>query len=116
MNQQYYTWIMSFEIDGLDELQDQLEGMAETAEELDGENEIPFDELFTDGFMQQYTDFESFDELLEKSQWNVESEDDFLSIPDDEFDMYIADQTSFNSWEQMYGEAAENYIAKQLGF
>ncbi|NUC75016.1 hypothetical protein HTZ84_22385 [Haloterrigena sp. SYSU A558-1] len=107
---------MSFETDGFDELQDRLEGMKEGGEELEGENKISFDGLFTTGFMQKYTDFESFGELLEESQWDVESEDDFLEIPDDEFDVYIAERTTFESWEQMYGKAAENRIGEQLGF
>lgn len=107
---------MSFEIDGLDELQDQLEGMKNAAEELDGENEIPFDELFTRSFMEPRTDFETFDELLEESMWEVNSEEDFLAIPDDEFDEYIAEHTIFDDWESMYTKATEKWVAKQLGF
>lgn len=107
---------MSFEMDGFDELQDRLEEMKESAEELDGENKIPFDELFDESFMRSHTEFESFDELIDESPWEVESEDDFIAIPEDEFDEYVAEHSEFDDWEEMKGVAAQKWMSSRLGF
>lgn len=77
-------------------------------------NEITFEQLFTEEFMQLYTEFESFDELLEASQWEVEDQDDFEAIPEDAFDTYVDDHTDFPSWEVMYQTAAQRFLERQF--
>jgi len=106
---------MGIEINGFDELQDELNRLAQNAEELDGTNEVPFDELFPPAFMRQYTDAENIDEFIEQSQWPVESQEDFRAIPEDEFDQYVSEHTLFSSWEAMMDKAGEEYVSRQLG-
>lgn len=48
---------MGVEIEGLDELQNELERMAEKALDLEGTNEVPMTEMMTPSFMTRYTDF-----------------------------------------------------------
>jgi hypothetical protein len=103
-------------IDGLDEVQDRLEDMKESAEELDGENEVPLDEVFSADFMQKYTDFDSIEEFFEVSPWTVESEEDLEAIPQDGFDEYIAENTVFSDDEEMQSKAGEEWAADQIGF
>lgn len=107
---------MGFEIDGLDELQDQLEDLQKNAEQLDGENEVPFDELFPEEFMRKYTDAETIEGFFDESSWNIESEEDFEQIPDQELDQYVDDHSRFRTWEQMQGEAATEWMKRQMGF
>lgn len=107
---------MSFEIDGLDDLQKRLEEMQDAAREIDGENEIPLVELFPPSFMQKYTDFQDIEEFFDQSPWNVESQDDLEAIPQQEFDSYVSDTTQFDSGEEMQGKAVEEWAAKELGF
>lgn len=106
--------------DDLNDLADQFDDMADEAEELEGElegeNEVPFNELFTEKFMRQNTDVDSFDEFLEQSQWEVESQEDFRAIPDDEFDEYVDEHSDFDSWEEMLGTAGREKVARDLGF
>jgi len=101
--------------DDLDDLADQFGEMADNAEELEGENEVAFEELFTEQLMRQHTDVASFDEFLEQSQWEVESEEDFEAIPEDEFDEYVNENTDFESWEDMYGTAGTEWMAREIG-
>jgi hypothetical protein len=88
-------------VDRLDTLADQFETMADNAERLQGENEVAFAELFTEQFMRQHTDVSSFEQYLENSQWEVESQEEFEAIPKDEFDEYVTNHSEFDSWEAM---------------
>lgn len=107
---------MSFKIDGLDKLQKQLKQMEKGAKELEKTKHIPFEELFTKSFMAKYTDFSSFDDLLTSGGFEVNSQDDFLAIPDDVFDNHISSVTRFNNWESMLNKATDLYVSKKLGF
>jgi len=107
---------MGLEIDGLDETIKSLEDMEQKAQELDGENEVPLSELFTDEFMGLYTDFESLEEFFEESPWEVESGDDIEAIPEDEMDSYVAEHTEFPHTDGMTSKAGSEWAAKQLGF
>lgn len=66
--------------------------------------------------MRHHTDSSSIDEFLDNSPFTIESEEDFLAIPDEDWDNYIVAHTDFSSWEEMQGKAAEDYVVKQLGF
>lgn len=107
---------MGVEIDGLDEIIEQFEELGEKADDLSGEHEIEFEELFNEEFMESYTSFKNIDQLIEESQWEVESNEDFEDLPDDQFDKYISANTEFESWEDMLQIALNEWIAKKLGF
>ncbi|WP_298016706.1 hypothetical protein [uncultured Dysosmobacter sp.] len=105
----------TFEIKGFDKLEKQLKRMEKGAKELDGQHDVSFSELFTVPFMQKFTKFSSFDELLAAGGFKVKSNEDFEAIPDADFDKHIASVTKFKNWEEMLGEATEQYICKKLG-
>ncbi|MFC7188165.1 hypothetical protein [Halorubrum yunnanense] len=107
---------MEIEIDGIDEAIDTLEDMEEKAEEIDGDNDVPLNELFTNDFLQRYTEFASLEEFFEESPWVVESDDDIDAIPQEEMDEYVNEHTTFDDTDEMTGEAATEWAAKQLGF
>jgi|APHM01.1.fsa_nt_gi hypothetical protein len=102
-------------MDRLDDLADQFEAMADNVEKLQGENEVAFAELFTEQFMRQYTDVRSFEQYLENSQWEVESQSEFEAIPEDDFDEYVTDHSDFDSWKEMLETAGTEWIARQIG-
>ncbi len=99
---------MSIDIDGLDKLQEKLEKI----ENLGGE--VPFNELFTPEFMRLYTEYNNIEEFLEDSKWEIENQEDFESIPEDEFDKYVEEKTDFSSWEIMLQTAGKKYIEKEI--
>lgn len=103
------------EIEGLDEAIEELEELEHRAEELDGENEVAFPDLFPPKFMRRHTDFASIDEMLEASPWEVEGNDDFAAIPDAEWEKYVANNTRFATWEAMQEKATTEWAARQLG-
>ena len=85
------------EFKGLDKLINKLEKTAKTAKELDGEHQIPFDDMFTKSFMRKYTNFSTFDELLEAGNFTVNSQKNFEDIPDSDLDVHVAKTTRFSS-------------------
>lgn len=103
-------------IDGLDDLQKELQRMQKAAKELDGHHEVPFSELFTATFMRKYTTFTTFDELLKAGGFQAETAEEFEAIPDEPFDRHIAATTKFASWEDMLEQATADYVSRKLGF
>lgn len=100
---------MDLEIEGLDDLQEQLEEMADLG------GEVPMVEIFTPEFMMMYTDFGSFEAFLEASPWTVESQEDFEAIPEDDFDKYVDEHTEFPSWEVMFETGGDRYFERKFG-
>ena len=106
---------MGIEIEGFDDLSDQLSELQENAESVDGENEVSVEELFTEGFMTTHTDCKSFEQFIEQSPWTVKSQQDFEEIPEDKFDKYVDSHTGFSTWEAMMSAAAREWVTRQLG-
>jgi hypothetical protein len=103
-------------VEGLDEIINELETLSKKAEELDGEHEVTFNELFDSSFMSRYTQFSSFDDMLDAGGFYVNTQDDIDNIPDDVFDKHISTSTDFDNWKDMLEIAAQEYFAKKLGF
>lgn len=103
---------MPVEIKGLEGLEDELHDLERQFESSGGE--IPMRELFTDEFMQDYTEFDTFERFLQESKWDVETQDDFERIPGDEFDRYVDEYTGFDSWKMMLSVAGKEYVMRQL--
>lgn len=92
-----------------------LKKMQDGAREIDGENHIPFNELFNTKFMREYTKFSSIDEMLDKSGFKIETTKDFESIDVNKWDEYVREVTRFQSWEEMTSEAGKLWVLKQMG-
>jgi len=107
---------LPIELSGFDELQKQLKDLSKKAEQLDGENQVPVSELFGAEFMRKYTHHASFEELIETGGFVVNSPEDFLAIPDADWDAHILAATEFANWQEMLNQAGTDWAAKQLGF
>lgn len=105
-----------FKNSGLDKLQRDLKRMQQNAKKLDGKQQIPFDNLFTRSFMQKHTRYSSIDALLDAGGFHARNNAEFDAIPEKDLDAHIRKTTKFKSWEDMLGEATEEYVRKQLGF
>ncbi|MCY9225966.1 hypothetical protein MOF11_13120 [Bacillus haynesii] len=101
---------------GFKEFDRKLKKMQQKASELEKGQELQLNELFTDSFMKKNTKFSSLDEMLDKSPFTIETQQDFESIPDDLWDNFVRENSKFFNWEEMQQEAANIYVAKQLGF
>lgn len=104
---------MGTKITGFDKLIKRLEELQENASNLNGNHEIPFIELFNPKFMNEYSNFDDFEEFAEKSQF------DWLhleTIDESKLDQFVSQNTVFSTWSDMKNKAAEIWTAKKLGF
>lgn len=104
----------SFEIKGLDEVQKNLKRLTNEIEKISGPQNVSFNDLFPHDFMSKHTQFASINEMVTKSPFKVESEEDFKNIPDEAWDVYVRENTSFKSWAEMQSKAAEEYFGKKV--
>ena len=100
-------------IDGFDKFHRNLDKLQKNIESLNGA-EVPFNELFPSRFLARYTNFTSFDDLLAKSGFKVDTIEDFVNIPDAEWDAFIASSTRFANWDEMKVKAFEEYAQRKL--
>lgn len=75
---------------------------------------VSFAELFTPSFMGRHSRLSSFEQLIEAGGFKVDSEQDFLGIPDSEWEAVVQRETSFPSWEAMQAAAASEWVQRQL--
>jgi hypothetical protein len=104
---------MGVKLKGFNQLQKALNELADDVKNVSGE--YSFEELFHANFMGKYTSVATFQELLDKSGFRVETAEDFKAIPDDAWDEHIRRYTSFSDWEDMQQTAAQELIAKKIG-
>ncbi|SEW23407.1 hypothetical protein [Halobacterium jilantaiense] len=91
----------------VDELHDRASALSDDGDALAA--------VFPPSFMTRHTDAETFEAFVEDSRWDVSSRAEFAAIPQAEFDDYVADRTSFGDFEEMLGQAGEEWMARQLG-
>jgi len=103
---------MKFEFNGFDELEKNLNSISENAEKIDGDNDIPIEELFTDKFMQEYTNFSSISKFVDHSPFDFS---DLDSIPENKLDKYVSEHSSFLNWNDMLARAEGIWVTKNLG-
>jgi len=102
-----------FKIKGIDKLQKQLKNMERATKKL--KNNTTFNDLFTPSFMRKNTKFGSFEDFLTAGNFNVESQEDFEAIPDDEMDQHVIKNTKFKNWPTMLETASSEYLQKKIG-
>ena len=106
---------MTFRMDGFDELQRKLQGMADNLREIEGTNEVPMSEVLTPEFLSACSRFASLEEMFAASGFKVDSPEDFKAIPDDEWDAFIRQHTKFDTWQEMLGEAGSVWAKNRIG-
>jgi len=98
-------------IEGFDNTEGESNRLQKTGK--NSEDPITFTELFTSEFMRLYTQYESIEELLSSGGFEVNSEEDYEAIPDEDIDAHVAKTTNFCSWKEMLTEAIKAYTNNQ---
>jgi hypothetical protein len=55
-------------------------------------------------------------EMIDNSDFDVNTPEDFVKIPDDDWNKYVRDVTSFRDWDSMKKKAGQLYFKKKLRF
>ncbi len=106
---------MEFKIEGLDGVLKKLGDLQKRAEELDGTHDILLAELLNPEFLSSCSRFNSLDDLLKSSGFEIKSMEDLKAIPDDAWNKFIRENTSYKSWEEMQQSASTAWARKKLG-
>jgi hypothetical protein len=93
-----------------------LEKLKEGLTKLKSTHEVCFDELFNVRFMTKYTEFVTIEDMFGASEFQLESNEDFDLIPEEELDEFVRSHTRFSNWREMLDKAGEEYVFRKLGF
>ncbi|MCJ7774435.1 MAG: hypothetical protein MUP22_15030 [Desulfobacterales bacterium] len=86
--------------------------MPEKRNGLDDQHNVSLTELLNNTFISHHSTFSCIDDFFEASGFKIESREDFEAIPDDEWDQFINQNTSFNNWKEMLKAAGEEWVKK----
>jgi hypothetical protein len=103
-------------MEGFDKLQKKLNDLQRNIKDLEGKNEVSFKELFTQEFIKGNTNFENLDDMFKKSGFEINSQEDFKKIPNEQWDSFISSNTKFKNWEEMLDAAVNVWTRKKLDF
>ena len=106
---------MGIKITSSGNLERKLKDLAERARQLDGSHEVPITELLTPTFLAACSRFSSFQEMLQASGFSVNSAEDFRAIPDEEWDAFVASNTSYPDWKSLRVAAGREWTKGKLG-
>ncbi len=107
--------MIKVKVTGMDGIKRRLEDLSRRAQELHGNHNVPLSELMPPEFISNCSQFTSLEAMFTASNFKIESIEDFKAIPDDEWDAFIVDNTSYSSWEEMQQDAMKAWVGKQLG-
>jgi hypothetical protein len=93
---------------------DGFKKLAKNAKDMDGASQVQLTDLMTSEFISGCSSYENLDSLFSQSGFKIESKEDFEAIPDNEWEEFIVNNTSFDSWEEMQKTAMTAYVKKQL--
>lgn len=107
--------MINMKIKGLDDFENKLSKLSNNAKSISGTSKVPFDELFTTDFMKNNTNYNSISDFLYASPEKISSEEEFHNADGEILDSFVAEQTSFASWEEMFVSATKALLISQLG-
>ncbi|ELZ31303.1 hypothetical protein C474_08357 [Halogeometricum pallidum JCM 14848] len=77
-------------------------------------SEIPIEDVFDEAFMAEYTEFDSFEEMVAASPSKASSPAELDQVPTGAWDEFIAETTAFADDEEMVLAARDHWVAKKL--
>ncbi|MGL6455025.1 hypothetical protein [Aeromonas caviae] len=91
-----------------------LRQLTKNLEEISDITKLTLVELMPPQFVSNCSSFPSIDELFDASGFKIDTPEDFAAIPDDEWDSFIIENTSYESWSEMQQAAADEYFKAVL--
>ena len=105
---------MDLQVAGLEDLKDRVGTALDRIAELQMGTRIQSDAFFSEPFMDDHTEFDSFAAFCEQSPWTLEERRDIQDVTCERLDEYVAERTDFETWERMKTQAAEERIIDQI--
>jgi hypothetical protein len=90
------------------------DNLSNADEVYDRGEDILLDDLFDDAFVRARTQFDSFDELVAASPSDAGSAAELETVPDGEWDEFVAETTEFEYEKEFVLAARDHWVAKRL--
>ncbi|MDS0282318.1 hypothetical protein [Haloarcula onubensis] len=105
---------MDLQATELGDLEDRLSDALDRLGELQAGTRVSSDAFFSEPFMRNHTEFDSFVAFYEHAPWSLTEPTDVQGVPRQALNDYVAATTDFESWEAMKTQAAEEEIIDQV--
>lgn len=107
---------MKFEIDdsGMKEFVANLEQASKKAEKLKRNPKVSFDDLFNPVFMTKFTNYDAIDSFLLAAGIDPTSQESFDAFPQAKLDEFVAANSHFSSFQEMFDTAIGKYLFGDL--
>lgn len=89
-----------------DELLKELQGQKTIEEDP---NHISLGKLFNESFMSKHSGFKSFEEFLDKGNFQAKTHEEIKNISGELLDRHVARETDFANWKSMLDSANREY-------
>lgn len=90
------------------------EELVDRLEDISQQSRSTQQEMFTDEWMTDNTDFDSIEAFLEAGPWDVAPEDGLWDVPVAALDEHAAAHSTFDTWEEMSQAAGESWLDDTL--
>lgn len=100
----------------MDKIEKSLQQLSKNAQEISGTHQYSFDEIFSEKFMHENTNFSSIEDFLKSSPENIFNAEEFEKSDETILDSFVSEQTRFSTWKEMITEAQKNLLISRLGF
>ncbi len=106
--------MFKLEMTDLDELERNLQQLADGVEAMDGEHPARRTEHCPPASITEQTDLAPIEEMFEASGFTVEMPDDFAAIPNAEWGAFTASQARIEDWRTMQEKATAEWVRQQV--
>lgn len=107
---------MSFKIKGMDKFEREIKQLSKNAQAVSGTHKYSFDEIFSEKFMRENSNFSSIEDFLKSSPENISTAEELEKADETILDTFVLNQTKFSSWKEMLAEAQKALLISHLGF
>ncbi|HCQ9654340.1 TPA: hypothetical protein PKT84_002378 [Acinetobacter baumannii] len=91
-----------------------LKRLTKNAEKLKAKGSASFTEIVNPDFISSNTDYSDIFDLFKHAGFEIETVEQLESIPEDDLDNFIRENTKFESFVDLQKNAAAEYMKKQL--
>ncbi|MEC5342143.1 hypothetical protein ABRZ24_05925 [Brenneria populi] len=89
--------------------------MTKNLEELENNPlQVTLSESINSEFLAGCSNFTSLEDMFSKSGFKIETQEDFAAIPDDEWDNFIAANTTYENWHDLQVAAIEGVVSRHV--
>ena len=100
----------------MDKFEREIKQLSKNAQAVSGTHKYSFDEIFSEKFMCENSNFSSIEDFLKSSPENISTAEELEKADETILDIFVSNQTKFSSWKEMLAEAQKALLISRLGF